>query len=528
MRWANAMTKCGLRLFFLLLLCQAVAGCGDDVQVSGPKLRELEAAGTDGPAVDLGRIIRARMQTGPYRVTVGDVLRLELPAVLYPDGMGAAAAAGGRLAHTCRVDDAGAITLPDGRQVAVAGRSLSEIEAAVVGTYYPDLVKTRPSVYAQVLEYRSLGVQILGAVASPGIYQLRHDEMSLVSLLMEAGGIVDEGAAVIRITRQGDTASGSRNNSHSDSMGMPAAKAAAYKPVMPAGQVRCVRFRHEGPLATTGWLTIESDDEACVHRWLDIASGAQLDGVLREAVAHLGTVVAEEVRGKVSRLAGQLDSRSAHDGVRLAVYHPDGEWKRSDSASLVTYLPLTFAGGNPLDSGRSPRPAKTIHEDIGSAQANADGETTLALPVRGLNIPFADVPLEEGDAVVVERLQTQYLSVVGLVRNPGNFPYPHEAEYNLVQALAFAGGLDMVAAPRYVSVYRLKTDGTIASTTVQLVNPDNEEELTERLSLRLKPGDVVSVEHTPRTRRNVFLANVFRISLGLYFSPDDLWGGDDD
>ena len=93
------------------------------------------------------------------------------------------------------------ITLPDGRQIRVAGKSLAQIESAVVHTYYPDFVRTRPAVYAQVLEYRMLRVQVMGAVARPGIYRLRHDQMSLVGLLMEAGGITDDGAALIRITR---------------------------------------------------------------------------------------------------------------------------------------------------------------------------------------------------------------------------------------------------------------------------------------------------------------------------------------
>jgi hypothetical protein len=154
------------------------------------------------------------------------------------------------------------------------------------------------------------------------------------------------------------------------------------------------------------------------------------------------------------------------------------------------------------------------------------GTQTLVLPVRGLNIPFSDVVLQEGDTVVVEPPQEQSIAVLGLVTRPGNMPYPPGVQRTLIEAIAFAGGLDPVADPRYVSVYRLTADGEVVSTTLQLVNPRREQQLTETLALPLKPGDVVSVENTPRTYTNAFLYRFFRVSLGLYVSPEELWNDD--
>ena len=105
-------------------------------------------------------------------------------------------------------------------------------------------------------------------------------------------------------------------------------------------------------------------------------------------------------------------------------------------------------------------------------------------------------------------------------------PYLPDARYNVIQAIAFAGGLDLVADPRYVSVYRLRPNGAVASATFQLVNPENQEQLTLALALPLRPGDVVSVEHTLRTRTNVFFNTIFRVSLGLYFRPETIWEND--
>ena len=526
------MVRCCCRLFGLVALSLGVVGCGDEARVSpGHQLREFEAAGASGPAVDLDRVVRARIRTGPYRVVRGDVLRLELPTVLYPDAAETAATANGRLTHTCRVDGAGVITLPDGRQVVAAGRTLAEVDAAIVDVYYPALVRARPSVYSEVHEYESRTVQVVGAVASPGLYNLRHDQMSLVSLLMAAGGIIDEGAALIRITRHGQVTGDYPDDSSGGLSGIGGSEGlsrTSRSDVLPAAAARvgegtvAVRFQHQGPLATTGWLTVEAGGHVLIRRWLDIGSPAQREGVRREAVGRTGSATVTDLGDQLSQLAGYLGSGSAGDEIRPAVYRPALRWERETGSGFAIYLGAVEDVRPEWEEGGVRK--KAIHGDLAlSAATVADEETTLILPVRGLNIPLADVPLREGDSVVVERPELQYVSVLGLVGTPGKFPYPPNTEYTLAEALASAGGLDLVADPRYVCVYRLKGDGTIASAKYELVNPDNEEHLTEALAIKLRPGDVVSVEHTPRTRTNVFLDRVFRISLGLYFRPEEIW-----
>ena len=151
------------------------------------------------------------------------------------------------------------------------------------------------------------------------------------------------------------------------------------------------------------------------------------------------------------------------------------------------------------------------------------GPESIILPVKGFNIPFADVVLKDGDNVIVERLEQPLFSVVGLVNRAGNFPYPPNVRYNLMQALAFAGGLNPTAEPRYVTIYRLKPDGSVIHATFEVVKVGNSSQLTDALNIQIKPGDIVSVEHTPRTRKNVFLDRIFRINLGTYFSLNEVW-----
>lgn len=101
----------------------------------------------------------------------------------------------------CRISQAGTITLPIIGQVYVTGKTLSQIESIVAMAYYPIYARTYPTVLVTLRQASSHNVSIVGAVARPGVYELRSDQMSLLSLLMEAGGIVQSGAMCIRIVK---------------------------------------------------------------------------------------------------------------------------------------------------------------------------------------------------------------------------------------------------------------------------------------------------------------------------------------
>jgi len=334
----------------------------------------FEQAASVEPKVDMDRIRRAKLYTGPYRTVPGDVLEFTMPALLR-----AVTAAQTQTAqaqnrqdapYICRISDAGTITLPAiGELENVAGLSLAEIEERVAGAYRQYVV-LKPSIFVRVLEYKTSKVYIAGEVEKPGVYNLRADQMTLTSLLTEAGGMSKAGAAVIRVIR---------------------------------------------------------------------------------------------------------------------------------SSSVVTTNSRSAAG------------------------ADRNGEPTILLPVVGRNIPFCDAGLEEGDTVIVEQIQMPLFTVVGLVGKPGNYDYPPTAQYNLMQAIAFAGGLDLVSDPRYATIYRLTPDGSIARVPFRLVEKD---ELTDALNTPIRPGDVVAIEHTRRTRMNTMLRNMVHFNTGLYITGRDLWNQD--
>ena len=385
----------GLLVAGLLSVC--LIGCGEQISLpSTEQLAEFQNAGPVLPKVDVDHLVRARTSQGSYRVVVDDVLELQIPAILQevnPEQVGSTEIS---RPHICRVYDDGTITVPVIGHIQALGKTLSRIEIAVINAYYPKYTTIRPSVFAKVAQYKTARVSITGAVEEPGIYELRTNQMSLVSLIMAAGGIIDDGAGLIRIT----------HNDRPD----PAA-----------------------------WQEAQANEDT--KNLLDIIDG---------------------------------DSIAQATGM-------------TDSASSVNYM-----------------------------------ETVL--PIKGLNIPFADLALKNGDNVEVERLERPLFTVMGLVRDPGNFPYPPETEYNLIQALGFAGGFNQAAEPRYATVYRQKADRSIVSATFNIVNGSS---LTGASNILIKPGDIVAVEHTQRTRTKIFLERAFRINFGIFLRPESLLGSDD-
>ena len=151
------------------------------------------------------------------------------------------------------------------------------------------------------------------------------------------------------------------------------------------------------------------------------------------------------------------------------------------------------------------------------SRADEDGEPErILLPVRGLSIPVSDVALRGGERIEVERYEPDIFTTIGLVQIPGAHVYPPEITYNLLQALGIAGGVDMVANPPYATVFRRDADGTILPATFNF--RDEPEQLSK---IFIKPGDVISVGHTPASWTRSFASEVFSINIGWFVNLAD-------
>jgi protein involved in polysaccharide export with SLBB domain len=127
-------------------------------------------------------------------------------------------------------------------------------------------------------------------------------------------------------------------------------------------------------------------------------------------------------------------------------------------------------------------------------------------------------PMVVCEVVKYQRENERVFTVMGLVNKPNAFPYPPDVQYNLMEALAFAGGLNMTADPRYVKVFRHDVDGKITSATFGV----DSKSLASAYGVRIKPGDVIYVDHTLRTRVNQFLADVLQIRVGAEFNRNGI------
>jgi protein involved in polysaccharide export with SLBB domain len=579
--------------YFILTLYLSLflSGCSDKVLLpSAEQLVEFENAALPQPVVDLDRLVKAKIGGGPYHVLSGDVLELTMPYILQVVVTDESVGGDKNTVYICRVSDGGTITLPIVGQIDVDGKTLAQIESAIIDAYYPKYALTVPSVLARVLEYKTAKVSISGAVQKPGIYSLRSDQMSLIALIMEAGGIIDEGAAVIRIVRSENAIKPDSENAPGNltdqkvgqvtkSVNTERIESPTFDPDINDTKVQ-LSFKQLSAQSTTGIISITYDEKVLLTEQMDISSEIERLVLLKQLSWREPQVSTSEVERKLCALEESLRTGSGisriekgntneyvnslmsvgkgRDESRI-LHEKNVEWDTKvltidetqrpstvpelykpsygvtyDTNGKKMYSNIGFNTGDPKDNTTT---CKAINEELNeilymvTKKKNGGKNTTnkfqkpesIILPVKGYNIPFADVVLKDGDNVIVERLTQPLFSVIGLVNRPGNFPYPPNVHYNLMQALAFAGGLDPTAEPHYATVYRLKPDGSIIHATFEVIKTGNSSQLTDALNIRIKPGDIVSVEHTPRTRTNVFLDRTFRINLGTYYSLNDAW-----
>src|SRR5690606_32887362 len=98
-----------------------------------------------------------------------------------------------------RVEDSGAISFPLLGSVEVAGLTPRELEERITSrlrdTYMRD-----PHVSVQVLEVQSQGISVIGAVNSPGVYQIT-GRSTLLQVLAMAQGLSDAAGGTVHVVR---------------------------------------------------------------------------------------------------------------------------------------------------------------------------------------------------------------------------------------------------------------------------------------------------------------------------------------
>lgn len=558
----DRMDRCCYCAFSILALFAIfLTGCKDNVVLPNEdQLAVFRNAGPIEPELDLDLLVDSKKNVGLYKLTCGDMLEIQMPQVLqavtadYSYSASSLNPAG----HFCRVFDNGKITLPIIGQLAAEGKTLSELEQSITEAYYPKYCKNRPSVVANIRQYRTSKVSISGAVEKPGVYELKNDQMSLVSLLMEAGGIRKDGAAVIYVDhndnkpqessgqhsalsgqQKNKTAEGGSNSLKSKANGIKHSSDKTQNSHKPEpvkfdldGEITDseLKFRYRpNPYNDTGTIIASKGDKDIYIKTIKVTDPLQRIRFAKDLVLQDGSISALDALKHLSRLAeavepgsGSFDLDVLGDNARqelvellkqqdsfdrqYAEKSGSGDLNSPESDAELTKNLLNILTADADLEKKEPETA--VPQLEGTKLAKKDGP--LVLPVKGLNIPFADVALTEGTSVQVKALDPKVFTVVGLVGRSGVFPYPPNVQYNLMQALAFAGGVDEIADPRYVRVYRQDASGQIVDASFEITGTS----VVGAPNIAIKPGDVVSVEQTPRTKKNLLIAEILQLRVG--------------
>ena len=133
-----------------------------------------------GPPVEVG---------GDYKIGAGDTVSVQV----YGEPS---------LSGQFPVDACGGLDFPLLGRVLVGGLAPPEV-MIMLRTQLMAGYLVNPSVTVSVSGFRSQPVQVLGAVAKPGLYYL-HGPTTVMAILSEAGGVAQSGVNEVRITHQGE------------------------------------------------------------------------------------------------------------------------------------------------------------------------------------------------------------------------------------------------------------------------------------------------------------------------------------
>ena len=207
-----------------------------------------------------------------------------------------------------------------------------------------------------------------------------------------------------------------------------------------------------------------------------------------------------------------FEYRSLPITVHGAVRNPGMYELRSDRLSLLGAIGAAGGVAYSVD-----QPGARM---VRIRKPNSEGTAAALLPVRNLSIPMQDVALKGGETIEVVPFSRQIFTAVGLVNKPGAHDYPTNADYTLLQAIAIAGGPDRLADPPYATVYRRTADGRTISATFPIWAP--EDKTPSASEIRVKKGDVISIQHTPGSWTRALAAEVLRFQVGFFVDPRSL------
>lgn len=165
-----------------------------------------------------------------------------------------------------------------------------------------------------------------------------------------------------------------------------------------------------------------------------------------------------------------------------------------------------------------------------------DGRASPAVRVAGYSVPQASLTaahtvrinlvqeseggsaaryVPDGATVMIEKRDPEPIHILGLVKKPNRYEFPHTRDVRVLDAIAMAGGLASTVADK-VYVIRPLPEKPGETVVIQLSLQDAKGDA--RQNLRLQPRDVITVEHTPATVA-LEAVKIIRFGVGASLTP---------
>ncbi len=230
------------------------------------------------------------------------------------------------------------------------------------------------------------------------------------------------------------------------------------------------------------------------------------------------TVTMKQCRTRKVTVVGAVNKPGTHElprgssSLMAALIAADGLSKEASTDVEIRHTDSRqAAAGGPIASQAAAGPDAPA--SLASYQQASPAAATPVVTKVDLTAATAGavvVPeLRDGDVVHVVKRTLRPIYVLGLVRKPGEFPYPPNQEIRVLDALALAGGVSNAVAEDVLVIRQASGAPEPVRIAVSIQAAKN-----GRDNLPLAPGDTVTVEQTPATMVVDVIQTFFRVSFG--------------
>ena len=219
-----------LPLLVLALVACAPARVGDPLVLPLPAEASVPAVDSTQVALPLDVPSTA---AGALRIGPGD--QLDITVLDAPE-----------LTRAVRVDGAGRVSLPLVGEIAAGGLTPREFELRLADTLGARFIRN-PQVTVQIAEMQSRGVSVVGAVARPGVFQVR-EARPLLELLALAGGLAPTAGDRVIVVRAAATGVDGRADGTATDVGTaaPTAVTVGVRALLESGSAEANVLVHPG------------------------------------------------------------------------------------------------------------------------------------------------------------------------------------------------------------------------------------------------------------------------------------------